>query len=233
MGLGERIAEELNVETVFSFDVPVFGTIGVSESIVVSWIVMAFLVLLSIVMTRNLKVTNISKRQAALELVMTKLTGLVSNAVGPNGGAYVEYLLTVLLYVGIANIMGVVGMKAPTKDLQVTIPLALMSIVLVQTSCIKHRGVGGWLKTFASPSWVIIPIKILELFTRPLSLCMRLFGNVLGSFVIMELLNNTVRVAIPGLFGVYFDIFDGFIQAYVFVFLTGLFISEGLETEEE
>ncbi|MBQ7556957.1 MAG: F0F1 ATP synthase subunit A [Lachnospiraceae bacterium] len=233
MTLGERIAEELNVETVFSFDVPYLGTVGISESIVVTWIVMAILVLASFLLTRNLKVTNISKRQAALELVITKLQGLVSGALGPNGGAYLDYLMTVLLYIGIANIMGVVGMKAPTKDLQVTIPLALMSIILVQTSCIKHRGVKGWLKTFASPSPVIVPIKILELFTRPLSLCMRLFGNVLGSFVIMELLNNTVRVAIPGLFGIYFDIFDGFIQAYVFVFLTGLFISEGLETEEE
>ena len=231
MGLGEKIAEELNVETVFSIDLPYIGTIGISESIVVTWIVMAIIVALSIFFTRDLKVTNISKRQAALELLMTKLRGIVSGALGPRGSAYEDYLLTVLLYIAIADIIGMIGMKSPTKDLQVTVSLSLMSIVLVQSSCIMHRGVLGWLKTFITPSPIILPIKILEMFTRPLSLCMRLFGNVLGAFVIMELLNKTVRVIVPAIFSIYFDIFDGFLQAYVFVFLTGLYISEGLEEE--
>ena len=73
------------------------------------------------------------------------------------------------------------------------------------------------------------PINILELFTRPLSLCMRLFGNVLGAFAVMKLIEAVLPVGLPVIFGVYFDVFDGLIQAYVFVFLTGLFISEQLE----
>ncbi|MCR5303476.1 MAG: F0F1 ATP synthase subunit A [Lachnospiraceae bacterium] len=231
MSLGEKIAEELNVEEVFSINIPGLGDVGISESVVITWGIMAFIVLGSILLTRNLKVTNISKRQAAVELVVTKLEELVGGALGNNGRGYTEYLVTVLIYIGIANIVGVVGLKPPTKDLQITLALSLMSIVLIQASCIRSRGALGWLKTFASPSPVIVPIKILELITRPLSLCMRLFGNVLGSFVIMELLNETVRMIIPAVFSIYFDIFDGFIQAYVFVFLTGLFIAEGLEEE--
>ena len=69
----------------------------------------------------------------------------------------------------------------------------------------------------------------LEIFIKPLSLCMRLFGNVLGSFVIMELLKMVVPAIVPAVFSCYFDIFDGLIQAYVFVFLTGLFIKEATE----
>ncbi len=73
------------------------------------------------------------------------------------------------------------------------------------------------------------PMNIMELFIRPLSLCMRLFGNVLGSFVVMELIKQVAGFIVPIPFTMYFDIFDGLIQAYVFVFLTGLFMKEALE----
>ena len=66
-------------------------------------------------------------------------------------------------------------------------------------------------------------------FTRPLSLCMRLFGNVLGAFVIMELIKIVVPVFLPAVFSLYFDLFDGLLQAYVFVFLTSMYISEAIE----
>jgi len=75
----------------------------------------------------------------------------------------------------------------------------------------------------------MLPMNILELVIKPLSLCMRLFGNVLGAFVVMELIKIMVPVGVPLVFGLYFDIFDGFIQAYVFVFLTSLFMSEAME----
>ena len=76
---------------------------------------------------------------------------------------------------------------------------------------------------------VVLPINILEIFIKPLSLCMRLFGNVLGSFVIMELLKMVVPPVLPALFSCYIDIFDGLIQACVIVLLTGLFIKEATE----
>ena len=85
--------------------------------------------------------------------------------------------------------------------------------------------------SFAEPMPIILPINILEIFIRPLSLCMRLFGNVLGSFVVMELLKLVVPAVLPAFCSMYFDIFDGLIQAYVFVFLTALFIKEATETE--
>ena len=84
-------------------------------------------------------------------------------------------------------------------------------------------------KSFAEPVAIIAPINILEIFIKPLSLCMRLFGNVLGSFVVMELIKQLVAPIIPIPFSMYFDIFDGLIQAYVFVFLTALFIKEAVE----
>ena len=82
---------------------------------------------------------------------------------------------------------------------------------------------------FAEPVPIMLPINILELAIRPTSLCMRLFGNVLGSFVVMKLLEFICPAILPIPFSLYFDFFDGFIQAYVFVFLTSLFIKEAIE----
>lgn len=141
-------------------------------------------------------------------------------------GRYVPYMVTVLLYIGVSNIIGLFGLKPPTKDLNVTAALALMSIILVETSGIRSKGLKGWLKSFADPSPVIAPMNLLEVIIRPLSLCMRLFGNVLGAFVIMELIKQLLPVALPVPFSLYFDIFDGLLQAYVFTFLTSMFIQE-------
>ena len=89
--------------------------------------------------------------------------------------------------------------------------------------------VQNWKLQMISQIPIVTPINILELFTRPLSLCMRLFGNVLGAFVIMELIKIAVPVVLPSVLCVYFDIFDGLLQAYVFVFLTSLYIGEEIE----
>ena len=219
--------EELNCETAFS--IPIAGGIDVSESVAVTWIIMAALVLISILVTRNLKVENPGKGQLMLETVVASLHKMVSDMVGEHGQRYVPYLMTVLLYIGVANIIGLFGMKPPTKDLTVTIALAVMSIVLIEAAGIIAKGPKGWIKSFAQPVAIMPPFNILEIVIKPLSLCMRLFGNVLGAFVIMELIKQVLPVALPVPFSLYFDIFDGLIQAYVFVFLTALFIKEAVE----
>lgn len=225
--LADALVEELNCETVFT--IPLFGGIPVSEAIVVMWIIMAVLVLASIILTRNLKINNISKRQAVAETIVTKLNGIVEGMVGEEGKAYVSYLTTVLVFIGVSNIIGLFGFKSPTKDMRVTIALALMSIILIEAAGIYHKGIKGWLHSFIEPIAIVTPINILEVLTKPLSLCMRLFGNVIGAFVIMELIKMIIPVGLPVVFSLYFDIFDGLLQAYVFVFLTSLYLSEAIE----
>lgn len=222
-----EIMNELNVNTVFSI-----GPIHVTESVVVSWIVMAIIILVAFILTRNLKVHNISKRQAFAEFLVIKLEGLVEGMIGREGRRYVPYLVTVLLYIGFSNIIGVFGWKPPTKDLLVTASLAIMSILLIEGSSIRARGFGKHLKAKCEPMAIVAPINFLEILIRPLSLCMRLFGNVLGAFVIMKLIERVCHPVLPVVFSFYFDLFDGLIQAYVFVFLTSLFIKEGIEAEE-
>ncbi|MCD7756936.1 MAG: F0F1 ATP synthase subunit A [Clostridiales bacterium] len=222
--LAETIIEEMQCETVFSI-----GPLDFSEGVVVSWIVIAVLVILSALLTRNLQVDHISKRQAAVEYVVVWLENLVEGMVGEKGRRYVPYLVTILLYISLANIFGIFGFKPPTKELNVPLCLAIFSIVLVQVASIREKGVKGWLHGFTQPVAIVTPFNILDLVTRPLSLCMRLFGNVLGAFVIMELIEAVVPMVLPMVFSLYFDFFDGILQAYVFVFLTSMYIKEALE----
>lgn len=223
----ESLLEELNCEAVFV--IPVLGGIPVLESVVVTWIIMAVLTLASIVLVRNLKVENAGRKQLMLEAVVGGLYQFFDNSVGHRGRKYIPYLISVSLYIGIANLMGLFGFKPPTKDINVTIGLAFISIMLIEVAGFRQKGLKGWLKAFAKPIPVMLPINILELFIRPLSLCMRLFGNVLGAFVVMELIKLLIPAVVPVAFSLYFDIFDGLIQAYVFVFLTSLFVGEALE----
>ena len=225
--LSEFLMEELEAATAFT--IPIFGGIDVAESTVISWVIMAIIMILTLVLTRNMKVENPGKLQVGVEYVVESLQNIVRGIVGHEGERYVPYLATVLVFLGISNVFAVTGMKPPTKDLNVSAAVALMSIVLVQIASIRQNRVKGWLKGFTKPIAVVTPIYIMELAIRPLSLCMRLFGNVLGAFVVMKLLEHLVPIILPAVFSLYFDFFDGLIQAYVFVFLTGLFIKEAVE----
>ena len=232
--LASELLKELNCDTAFSIKLPAgLPLIGgvqldIAESVVITWVVMAVILILSIILTSNLKVHNVSRRQLVAETIVTKLEGIVTGMIGEEGKRYVPYLVSVLLYLGISNIIGLFGMKPPTKDLNVTAALAIMSIVMVQVVCIRSRGPKGWLKSFAEPVAIVAPINVMELVIKPLSLCMRLFGNVLGAFVVMKLIEAVAPAIVPIPLSLYFDIFDGLLQAFVFTFLTALYMQEGL-----
>lgn len=226
--LGEKLLEELDCRT--SFTIPVFGGIPVPESCVMTWFIMGFLVIGSIIFTKRMKVVP-TGFQCLVESFVLWMDNFFLEILGEKGKKYLPVLETLLIYIGISNMCGLVGLRPPTKDLGVTATLAIFAILLIQFSGIREKGVKNWLKSFTEPMVFMLPINILELVIKPLSLCMRLFGNVLGAFVIMELLKLIVPVGLPLVFSFYFDVFDGAIQAYVFVFLTSLFMSEAMEEE--
>ena len=130
--LASNLMEELNCKTVFT--IPVFGGIAVDEAVVVTWIIMAVMVIASIWLTHGLRVTDVSKKQLALESVISSLQNFFEELLGAEGKRYIPYLITIGIYIGIANIIGLFGFKAPTKDLNVTVALAVMSIILLEYS---------------------------------------------------------------------------------------------------
>jgi F-type H+-transporting ATPase subunit a len=205
------------------------GNFDFNKSVVLSWVFIFVVFILILFFTHDMKIHNISKRQAAVESFVLFLRGIAKGMLGEEAEEYTTYIVSVLVFLACSNMMGLFGVVPPTMDLNVTLGLALVSIVMVETAGYRKKGVKGKLKSFAEPMAIIAPMNVLELAIRPLSLCMRLFGNILGATVIMELLKHILPVGLPVPFSLYFDIFDGFIQAYVFVFLTSLYIKEAVE----
>ncbi len=226
----EELKEAINImdEGVFSFRIA--GTeFTVNEATVVSWIIMAVLILLSFILTRNLKVDGkISRRQQLLEYCIGGMRNFFRGIMGNGCDEFIPWLVSVGIFIGASNMVGLFGLTPPTKSVQVTAVLAITSIVLVQYAGVRKLKWKGYLKSFAKPSGVMVPINLLELVIKPLSLCMRLFGNILGAYIIMELVNAVIyfRVGVSLALSFYFDLFDGFLQAYVFVFLTALYIKD-------
>lgn len=226
--LANSLMEELECRT--AFEIPIFGGIPVPESCVITWVIIAVLVILCKIFVRNLK-TVPTGAQLLIEMLITWLNNFFVDIMGQKGKKYLPFLETLIIYIGVSNVIGLFGLRPPTKDLNVTAGLAIMSIIYIQYCGIKENGVKRWLRSFKEPMPLLLPINIMELIIKPLSLCMRLFGNVLGAFVIMELVKLCIPVGVPLILSLYFDVFDGLIQAYVFVFLTSLFMAEAMEEE--
>ena len=224
--LANELMEALELKT--SFVIPIAGGITVPESTVITWGIMAIVILLCIIFVRNLKVVP-EGPQVYVEALVGFIYGFIGDLLGEKGKRYIPFLGTVLIYLGCANISGFFRVAPPTKDLNVTAGLAIISLFLIVFSGIREKGLKGYLFSYAEPMPMMIPVNLLELITRPLSLCMRLFGNILGGFVLMELITFAAPAIVPLPFSCYFDFFDGLLQAYVFVLLTSLFINESIE----
>ena len=210
--------------------VSVFGLFQVPESVVVTWIIMAALVLASVLLTRRLRRVP-GRAQTVLEMGVSFLNDFCKENLGEHWRPFAPWIGTVALYITAANLSGLFGLVPPTRDLTITAALALMSMALIYGGQFRCRGLKGGLKKFAEPSPVLLPINLMEVAIRPLSLCMRLFGNVLASFVIMEMIKVMAPAIVPIPFSLYFDVFDGLIQTLVFVFLTTLFLGEAIQDE--
>src|SRR5699024_5743909 len=179
-----------------AFKIPLFGGIPVGSAVVVTWIIMAVWMAATLLATRNLKVRDPGRVQVVLESGVSFLNGFVRDTIGPHWRPFAPYLGTVALYIGMVNIIGLFGLTSPTKDVNVTAALALMSMALIYGAPFRYNGLLGGLKRFGKPWAVMVPINLMEVLIRPLALCMRLFGNVLGAYIIMEIIKYLVPAVI-------------------------------------
>ena len=237
------------------FNVKLFGAvIPITESIIMMWIVMAVIIILAVIFTRKLQTVPEGK-QNVTEIVIETINKLIKSNMGEHWKSFAPFFGTILLFLLFSNMAGIfnifptaselyqiTGMHffkqlpefsiaSPTKDLNVTLTMALMIILLIPISGIKYKGVKGWCKGFLKPTPIMLPFNILDYGTRTLSLSLRLFGNILAGFIIIEMLyagSVFVKPIIP-FASLFFDLFDAGLQAYIFVFLSSLYISEVIE----
>ncbi|MDR1232093.1 MAG: F0F1 ATP synthase subunit A [Spirochaetaceae bacterium] len=255
MDMSEFVNEKLAGKVFCNFPVLINGkeVPFITDTVVVMWIIMAFLMVSAVVLTRRLKNAP-GKTQNAVEAIVELIYGLCKNTMGHHWKPYAPYLGTLLLFLVCSNIIAIFNVlptgaffakylhiealrhfeleiAPPTKNFNVTLCLALSSMAVVLFSEFYYKGLGGWIRSFYRPMPINGFVKVLDYFARPVSLCLRLFGNILGGFIVMNLLYYALPVAAPAVVGVYFDLFDGALQAYVFVFLTMIFLQEATETE--
>jgi F-type H+-transporting ATPase subunit a len=237
--------EALEIKTIFFLTI--FGsTIPITETVVISWGVMVVLILSSIILTRRLK-TVPSGAQVFLETGVEFLNNFAKNQFGPFARFLAPYMGSLFLFLLLANIIGLLSpvpfkafghefdppfmIRPPTRDINVPAALAVISISLVLVCGFAARGLGGWFKHLLHPLPMMLPFNLMDYGTRLLSLTLRLFGNVLGALVLMSLIEGLLPAVLPAVCSLYFDIFDGLMQAGIFVFLTSLYISEAVKEE--
>lgn len=220
-------ASPLAIEPVFHI-----GPAPITAPVLVTIAIMALLVLLSFLATRRLSLRP-SRTQAALELLVTTIDGQIRDTMQTEPKAYRALIGAIFIFVLVANWSSLVpGVEPPTSRLETDAALALVVFGATIYHGVRTRGPLGYLKTFAEPSWVMIPLNLIEQITRTFSLIVRLFGNIMsGVFVIgvvLSLAGLLVPIPLMAL-----DLLTGAVQAYIFATLAMVFIGAAVGPETE
>lgn len=217
------------------------------EMVPVTWLAIVILCVTVIVMRSKLTLRNPGKFQAFLEFCVVSLEGFVRNIVGESETKTLTPIIgTFFIYILVMNLFGLIpGFKSPTADTNTTGALALLAFLLVQAIAISRLGFWKYFKHYlGEPIWLaplMFPIHVIGELARPLSLAIRLFGNIFGEDLVIIVLMG-IGAAILGkfywLFPVQFPmmlfaIFTSFVQALVFSMLTGIYIAVALAGHEE
>lgn len=182
-------------------NVPLLGKINITQTVLVSWVVMAIITVLCIWLGCGLRVTNISRKQAVAEMAVTALVKFVRGNMGVEFDRYIPLVGTIFITSIVSNLISVLGIWSPTADLMTELGWALVVFVLITYHKIKSSGIGGYLKGFLDPIFVMAPINVMaELFT-PISMACRHFGNILSGTVISALVYGALTAASHSLLG--------------------------------
>ena len=236
--------------------IPILGDILITETIVVSWIVMLIITGLCIFLTRNLKVEKISKRQAVAEMIVEAATNLVrNNTGGTKFDNLIPFVSTIFATSIVSNLISLIPIfRSPTADLSTEAAWAIVVFIMITANKIKAGGLLGYMKGFTEPIPVMTPFNILSELATPVSMACRHFGNILSGIVINGLIYAALGIAsaallglfpgvigeflshipilsvgLPAVLSVYFDWFTGAMQAFIFTMLTIMYIANAAE----
>ena len=236
--------------------IPILGDFLITETLVVSWVVMAIITGLCIYLTRDLKVEKISKRQAIAEMIVDAANNLVrSNTGGTKFDRLIPFVAALFATSIVSNLISLTGIfRSPTADLSTEAAWAVVVFIMITMEKIKAGGILGYMKGFTEPIAVMTPFNILSELATPVSMACRHFGNILSGVVINGLIYAALAVAssallglipgavgdvlskipilsvgIPAILSFYFDWFSGAMQAFIFTMLTVMYIANAAE----
>ena len=235
-------------------DIPILGDLQISETMVVSWIVMLLITGLCIWLTHDLKVENISKRQALAEMLVEQANKFVVGNMGEKFRHMIPFVAALFVTSVVSNLISLIGLRSPTADLSTEAAWAVVVFIMITAQKIKTGGFGGYLKGFTTPIAIMTPFNVLSELATPISMACRHFGKILSGVVINGLIYGALAVAssallgllpgvlgnvlsqipifdvgVPAILSVYFDWFSGFMQAFIFCMLTVMYIANAAE----
>ena len=220
------------------------GHVFLSESVCFEILICAILAILGIWMGSNLKPVPKGKQVVAETIVGFVYKFAEQNLGKKTGDVYAPYLGTLVIFLLFANSLGLLGLRPVTADLNVTAALALMSFLIIQVSAVKHLGWGGRLREMTDPYPFMIVMNIISDITFPVTLALRLFGNIFGGMIVVDMwlafmgklslkfCSVPILRCVTGIpLNCFFDIFEPVIQAYIFTVLTAVNLNEALSGE--
>ena len=207
--------------------VNIFGyNFEITVSLITQWVIVLGLSLLIAFININLKKIP-DKKQSVVEIFVEFVEKTVEETMGKSFRKFVPFIGTLGIYLLLMNLVGLFGIKPPTTDYSVTLGMGLITFIVIQGYTIKKAGLKKYFTGYAKPLPVLLPINILERIMLPVSLSLRLFGNMFAATIIMELVYSglskitwVAQLGIPIPLHMYFDLFDGTIQMVIFVMLT-------------
>ena len=214
---------------------------------VINWLVLCVLFAILFVWAgKKFEKADIRKAPSGIMLITEMIVDTCKNILGDNlkdqTRRFLPFLGTLIMLMSVSNLLGLLGLQPPTSNVSVNIALAVMMFLTIQYNAIKKAGIKARIKELAEPLWVMTPLNIIGEFALPISLSMRLFGNILAGSIIMALVYTVFKLFLPYTFAMYvatpflhmyFDIFSGLLQTYIFFTLSGFFLGEQVCEEEE
>ncbi|MCD7740866.1 MAG: F0F1 ATP synthase subunit A [Ruminococcus sp.] len=236
----------------FTIDMPFNTSLPITETQVNSWLVIISITGLCLYLTHGIKEKADTKRQLAAEWIVEKCDGLVGENMDKFFSNFAPFIAAVLGLSAFSSLMSLLGLFAPTSDINTTAGWAILVFILITYYKFKC-GLPHYLKSFGEPVKLLAPINIISEFATPVSMAFRHYGNVLSGSVISVLvaaglqgLSSMILGKIPGFLGdfpllqigipavlsIYFDVFSGCLQAYIFAMLTMMYVSDGFPAED-
>ena len=190
------------------------------DTMYMTWITNAVVLLIAVLATRNIQPIPVSRWQGFIEMIAEGLLEQITNTLGAKGKQLAPLLITLFIFLVIANWLGLVpGFVSPTADLNTTLGLAVMISLATHVVGMTNKGVFPHLSHLFQPSVLFFPINLVEEFSKPITLAARLFGNIMAGEILLMILNMLVPYLIP-MAWVGFSICVGIVQALVFTIMS-------------
>lgn len=201
------------------------------DTLYMTWLTMAVVIALAWLATRRLTLVP-RGWQSVMEIAVTAIIDQVKANMGVRGMILAPFIVSLFLFLLIANWLGLVpGFSSPTNDLNTTLGLALLVIIMVQIFGMRNKGVFNYLKHFLQPNPLFLPINLIEELSKPVTLSFRLFGNIVAGEILIVILGILVPYVIPTAW-LAFSVFVGVIQAFIFTILSLSYLSNSFSDNE-